>query len=50
MIVYLSLEFPLLLTAIVSEDFESGTPALQLHLPIQHHTGWHDNKMGPPVT
>lgn len=47
---YLSLEFALLLAAIVGEDFESWAPTFQLHLPIEHYTGGHNDQMWTPVT
>lgn len=46
----LSLELPLFLGSIVGEDFKAGAPTLQLHLPVQHHTGGDNDQMGAPVT
>lgn len=46
----LPLELPLLLGSIVGEDFKAGAPPLQLHLPVQHHTGGDNDQMGAPVT
>lgn len=47
---YLSLQLPLFLAAKVSEDFEAGTPAFQLHLPVQHHTSGDDDEVRTPVS
>lgn len=46
---YLSLQLSFLLTAKVSEDFKPWTPALQLHLPVEHHTGGNDDEVRAPV-
>lgn len=46
----LPLELPLFLGSIVSEDFKAGAPTLQLHFPVQHHTGGDNYQMGTPVT
>ena len=45
---YLSLELAFLLVAVVGEDLEGRTPLLQLHLPVEHDTGGHNDKVGTP--
>ena len=49
-VAYLSLELAFLHGAIVSEDLEGGAPFLQLHLPVQHHAGGHNNQVWAPDT
>lgn len=43
MTLYLSLELALLLAAIVGENLKARTPALELHFPVQHDTGGHND-------
>ena len=48
-VTHLSLHLAFLLTAKVSEDLETRTPAFQLHLPVQHHTRGDDDEVRAPV-
>lgn len=36
--------------AVIAENFETREKFLELHFPIQEHTGWDDDKMGSPNT
>ena len=38
----------LLSAAVVREDFEARRPFLELHLPVEHDTGGHDDEMRSP--
>ena len=42
------LQFSLLGTPEVSQDFETGAPPLEFHLPIQHHRSWDHDQVRTP--
>ena len=46
---YLPFEAAFLLRPIVGEDLKGRAPTLQLHLPVEHHTGGHDDEVGAPT-
>ena len=46
---HLAFEAALLLRPIVGEDLEGRAPTLQLHLPVEHHAGGHDDEVGAPA-
>jgi hypothetical protein len=46
----LSLELALFHGAVIGQQLEGGAPFLQLHLPVEHHGGGHDNQVRTPYT